>query len=44
MTYGDFKVLNRRRAADKVLCDKIFNIAKDKKYRGCQRGLPSMVF
>ena len=29
MAYGDFKDLNRRTAADKVLCDKAFNIAKD---------------
>ena len=29
MPYGDFQGLNRRTAADKVLCDKAFNIAKD---------------
>ena len=28
MTYGDFKDLARRTAADKVLRDKVFNIAK----------------
>ena len=27
MTYGDFKYLNRKAAADKVLRDKAFNIA-----------------
>ena len=44
MAYGDFKVLNRRTAADKVLRDKAFNIAKSPKYDGYQRGLASMVF
>ena len=29
MTYGDFKDLNRRTAADNVLRDKTFNIAKE---------------
>ena len=28
MAYGDFKDLDRRRASDKVLRDKTFNIAK----------------
>ena len=44
MAYGDFKDLNRRTAADKVLCDKAFNIAKNPKYDGYQRGLASMVY
>ena len=44
MTYGDFKGLNRRTAADKVLCDEAFNIGKDQNYRGCQRGLAPMVY
>ena len=44
MAYGDFKDLNRRTAADKVLRDKAFNIAKDLKYDGYQRGLASMVY
>ena len=34
MDYGDFKDLNRRTAADKVLCDKAFNIAKNPKNDG----------
>ena len=34
MTYGDFKDLARRTAADKVLRDKAFNVAKDPKYDG----------
>ena len=44
MAYGDFKDLNRRTFADKVLHDKAFNIAKDPKYDGYQRGLASMVY
>ena len=44
MAYGDFKDLARRTAADKVLRDKAFNIAKDPKYHGYQRGLASMVY
>ena len=43
MVYGDFKDLNRRTAADKVLCDKAFNIAKKLEYHGYQRGLTSIV-
>ena len=44
MVYGDFKDLAKRTAADKVLRDKAFNIAKDPKYDGYQRGLASMVY
>ena len=44
MAYGDFKDLARKTAADKVLRDKAFNIAKDPKYNGYQRGLVSMVY
>ena len=44
MAYGDFKDLKRRTAADNVLRDKAFNIAKNPKYDGCQRGLASMVY
>ena len=43
MGNGDFKDLNRRMVADKVLPDKAFNIAKNLKYNGQQRGLASMV-
>ena len=43
MAYGDFKDLKRRTAAD-VLRDKAFNIAKNPKYDGYQRGLASMVY
>ena len=41
---GDFKDLSRRTASDKVLRDKAFNIAKNPKYDGYQRGLASMVY
>ena len=44
MAYGDFKDLARRAASDKVLRDKAFNIAKNPKYDGYQRGLASMVY
>ena len=44
MTYGDFKDLKRRTASDKILRDKVFNIAKNPKYDGYQRGLDSMVY
>ena len=44
MAYGDFKDLTKRTAADKVLRNKAFNIAKDLKYDGYQRGLTSMVY
>ena len=44
MAYRDFKNLAKRTAADKVLRDKAFNIAKDPKYDGYQRGLASMVY
>ena len=44
MAYGDFKDLARRTASDKVLRDKAFNIAKNLKYDGYQRGLASMVY
>ena len=44
MAYGDFKDLTKRTDADKVLRDKAFNIAKDPKYDGYERGLASMVY
>ena len=43
MICRDFKDLNRREIADKVLRDKTFNIAKKPKYDGYQRGITSMV-
>ena len=43
VTCGDFKDLAKRTASDKVLRDKAFNIARNPKYDGYQRGLTSMV-
>ena len=34
MVYGDFKDLNRKTAANKVLIGEAFNIAKNPKYDG----------
>ena len=44
MTYGNFKNLTRRTASDKVFRNKAFNIARNPKYDGYQRGLRSMVY
>ena len=44
MAYGDVKYSARKTAADKVLRDKAFNIAKNPRYVGCQRGLASVVY
>ena len=44
MAYGNFKGLAKRTASDKELLDKIFNIAKNLKYHGYQRGVPSLVY
>ena len=44
MAHGDFKDLAKRTASDKVLIDKVINIAKNPKYDGYQRDLASMVY
>ena len=44
MAYGDFKDTARGAASDKVLRDKAFNIAKNPKDDGYQRGLASIVY
>ena len=44
MACGDFKDLARRTVSDKILRDKIFNIAINPKNDGYQRGLASMIF
>ena len=44
MAYGDFNNLPKKTAADKVLHNKAFNIAKNEKYDGNQRGLTSIVY
>ena len=43
MAYGDFKDLPKRIASDKIWRDKAFDIAKNPKYDGYQRGLASTV-
>ena len=44
MAYGDFKDLAKRTTVDKVLRDKAFNIDKNPKYGGYQRGSASLVY
>ena len=44
IAYGDFKDLTGRTASDKILHDKAFNIAKNPKYDGYQRGLVSLAY
>ena len=44
MAYGDFKDFTRRIASDKMLRDKAFNMAKNSKYDGYQRGFALMVY
>ena len=42
VAYGNFKDLLRKTASNKTLRDKAFNIDKNPKYNGYQRGLASM--
>ena len=44
MAFGDLKDLATRTAADKVLRDKAFNIAKDLRYDGYQRALATRIY
>ena len=44
MASCDIKDLTRRTAADNVLHDKVFNIAKNSKHDGYQRRLASMFY
>ena len=44
MAYGDFNNSARRTASDKILRDKAFNITKNPKWDGYQRGLASMAY
>ena len=44
MVNGHFKDLKRRTFSDKILRDKAFNITKNPKYHGYQRGIASMVY
>ena len=42
--YSDSKDLTKRTVADKILKNRAFNIAKDQKYDGYQKGLASLVY
>ena len=42
--YWDFKDLTKRTASDKILHDKEFDITKNPKYNGYQRGFASTVY
>ena len=42
--YSDSKDLTKRTVADKILRNRAFNVAKDPKYDGYQRGLSSTVY
>ena len=44
MPYGGCKDLARTTATDKILRNKAFNIAKDPKYDGYQRGLAPLAY
>ena len=44
MTYGDFKDLATETCADKVLFDKAFDIAKNRKFDGYQLELAWMLY
>ena len=44
MAYGVVKDLAKRKASDKALRDKAFNIAKSSKHDGYQKGLASIVY
>ena len=42
--YGDFKNVSKRTTSDKILYNKEFNITKNPKYYGYQRGLSSLIY
>ena len=44
MVYQDFKDLPTRATFDKVLGDKAFNLVKNPKRNGYQRGIVSLVY
>ena len=44
MAYGDFIHLTWRTASDEILRDEAFNIVKNPKYGGYQKGLPWMFY
>ena len=44
MAYGSFKDLIRRTITDKILRDKVFNVAENLRYGGYQQFLPLIVY
>ena len=44
MAYGHFKDLTKKTTPYKILPNKVFNIAKNPKYDGYQRGQASIVY
>ena len=44
MAYGYFKDLPRKTISSKMISDNKSNIAKSKKYDGCQRGITSIIY
>ena len=44
MAFGDFKNFPRRTVFDRVLRAKAFNVAKNSKYSGYQRGFASLFY
>ena len=44
MAYGKYKDLEKKAQSDKILKDKVFEVATNPKYDGYQRGLASMVY
>ena len=44
MAYADLKDLSKRTAVDKVLLDKAFDIAENRKYNEYLHGIASMVY
>ena len=44
MAYVDFKDLTEKTTSDKIMRDKAFNIAKNPKYGGYQKGIDLMFY
>ena len=42
--YSDSKDLAKRTISDKILKDRVYEIARNRNYDGCQRALTSMVY
>ena len=42
--YSDSKEVANRTISDKILKDRVYEIARNRGYNGCQRALSSMVY